>query len=81
LTKKIPEDFKSRLLKNGVNTASGVFNRYEGDQLTVYCVVDAPNNEGGLTRGGLKYKSCRVLETEKWGKGWTDPAQTGAEKK
>jgi hypothetical protein len=74
MTKTIPEDFKTRLNNNGVRAAGGVFDRYDGDKLTLYCTLGNPCKEGGLTGNAAKYKACQIFETQKWEKGWTEPS-------
>ncbi len=77
MAKAIPDDLKTRLSKNGVRTAGGRFDRYDGDKLTFYSTLGNPCKEGGFTGNAARYKACQIFETQKWEKGWTE-AKVGA---
>ena len=68
----VPDDLRKRIESNAVRSAGGLFNRYEGDKLTIYCTIDMLCKEGGLTGSALRYKSCIVKPVQKWAKGWVD---------
>ena len=67
----VPDDLVKRIQNNGIRTASGLINRYDGDKLTFYCSVDSLMKEGGMTGNALAYKACIVKIVYKWEKGWS----------